>query len=304
MAKIDLEYCKIISNILLNGVEYVDKNRDVVRRQIPYYTFRHEFETGGFPAITMKELYWKGVIGELIWFLQGNTNARWLSDRGIHIWDKDALNYYNRLTGRELTMDQFNQDSMRHSVGRNYSFQYRRFNGQVDQIKKLVEGMIENIMSTYLIVTAWNPSDLDDTALAPCHYGYQIIGVPLDNGEFGFELHWKQRSVDGFLGMSFNIASYGLLALILEALTGYKAVAIQGDLKCVHLYENQIEAATEMLKRNPNQFDACQVSVPIYLSSPNETLDWKLDRLSIEDFTVSGYKSHEKMKVEMLAHKK
>mgnify|MGYP003607991452 CR=1 FL=1 len=303
MAKIDLEYCKMISNILLNGIEYFDVNRDVIRRQIPHYTFRHEFKDG-FPAITMKKLFWNSVIGELIWFLQGNTDARWLSDRGINIWNKDALNHYNENSEIQLSLEEYMGEVKLHSVGYNYSYQYRKFDGFVDQIEKLVRGMKENIMSTYLLVTAWNPAQLNMTALAPCHYGYQIIGVPLENGEYGFELHWNQRSVDSFLGISFNIASYGLLALILEKLTEYKAVAIQGDLKCVHLYENQIEAATEMLKRNPNLYDACDVSVPIYLSSQNESLDWKLNKMEISDFVVTNYNSHEAMKVEMLSHKK
>lgn len=302
MAKVDLEFCKMISTIMLDGHNYVDKNRDVIRRQIPSYTLRHEFKDG-FPAITVKQLYWKGVIGELIWFLKGDNNTKYLVDNGIHIWDKDALWFLNKPLQTDVTMEQFQEKFKFCSVGKNYSYQWRNFGGLFDQIHTLIRQMKANIMSTYLIVTAWNPLELDQTALAPCHYGFQIIGVPLEDGTFGFELHWHQRSVDAFLGSCFNIASYALLALILEAFTGYKAIAVQGDLKAVHLYENQIDAAKEMLKRNPNLYDECTVSTPIYLSSESMTIDQKLDRLSIEDFTIHGYGSHEKIKVEMLSKK-
>lgn len=302
MAIVDLEFCKMISTIMLDGHNYVDKNRDVIRRQIPSYTLRHEFKDG-FPAITVKQLYWKGVIGELIWFLKGDTHTQYLVENGIHIWDKDALWFYNKSLSENINMEQFKENVVSCSVGKNYSYQWRNWNGYIDQIKDLIYKMQENIMSTYLIVTAWNPSELNLTALAPCHYGFQIIGVPLEDGTFGFELHWHQRSTDAFLGSCFNIASYALLALILEAMTGYKAIAVQGDLKAVHLYDNQIDAATEMLKRNPNLYDECTVSTPIYLSSDDMTIDRKLDRLAIEDFTVHGYGSHEKIKVEMLSKK-
>jgi len=303
MAKIDLEFCKLISTILTEGRDYIDKNRNITRKQIPSYTFRHEFKDG-FPAITIKELFWKGVIGELLWFLKGDTNTKYLVDNGIHIWDKDALWYFNRPINScsvDMDMAQFKDVIKFCSVGKNYSYQWRNFNGEVDQIEDLITRMRSNIMSTYLIVTAWNPSELNETALAPCHYGFQIIGVPLEDGTFGFELHWKQRSCDTFLGIPFNISSYAALAKILEMFTGYKAIAIQGDLKAVHLYENQFEVANELLKRDPNLYDKCELSVPTYLSSEFINVDTKISELNINDFQLIGYNSHDKLKVEMMS---
>ena len=151
--------------------------------------------------------------------------------------------------------------------------------------------MVEDIMSSRLKVEAWNPLELDDTALPPCHTGFQVIGVPLDNGEFGFELHWNQRSVDLFLGLPFNIASYGVLAKILENITGYKALAIQGDLKCVHLYDNSIVAARSLV----NKFeDFDEVELEISSDLWGEDLDPK-------NFKLIGYESNEAVKVDMIA---
>ena len=304
MAKIDLEFCKLISTILTEGKDYIDKNRNVTRKQIPSYTFRHEFKDG-FPAITVKELFWKGIIGELLWFLKGDTNTQYLVDNNIHIWDKDALWFYNKQINGEfygnVSMEQYQTHIKSYSVGKNYSYQWRSFNGIIDQISNLINNMINNIMSTYLIVTAWNPSELSETALAPCHYGFQIIGVPLEDETFGFELHWKQRSCDTFLGIPFNISSYAALAKILEMFTGYKALAIQGDLKAVHLYENQFEVANELLKRDPNKFDKCELSVPVYLSSNILSINEKINTLNINDFQLIGYESYDKLKVEMMS---
>ena len=280
MAVIDKEFNNACKRISTEGREYENKNRGVKRLQVPSITLKHDLSKG-FPAISNKQLPFKFVKGELIWFLRGDTNVKYLIDNGIPIWNKDAYNlyvkvasgnlgaeanglYYNNGDGtlRMFSIEEFVEkiknthpenlnDYFSYErytlgdVGRNYSAQWRGFRGEAiaynpdsntfiyerhDQIKTLLKEMVEDIMSSRLKVEAWNPSELDKTALPPCHDHFQIIGVPLtfeekiqwviknldvemDNfiitetaldptrtPEFGFELHWNQRSVDTFLG--------------------------------------------------------------------------------------------------------
>lgn len=329
MAKIDQEFQLLCSKILSEGVEYENKKRGVKRLQIPSYTFRHSF-ADGFPAITNKKLYLKSIVGELLWFLRGDNDVKYLNENGIRIWNKDAYNWYKKNTVNPLSFEEFEKFG-KGSVGQNYSVQWRNFNGDTDQIQELVDGMKKDIMSSRLKVNAWNPSELDQTALPPCHDGFQVIGVPLSREqmigvarergmnisksmpvselkflnipEFGFELHWNQRSVDTFLGLPFNIASYASLAEFLEVKTGYKALAIEGALKCVHFYDNQYDAVKELLKRNPDTHPNCKLSIIQRGDYLNINLDDVLNELSISDFKLVGYTSDEEIKVEMLAPK-
>jgi thymidylate synthase len=297
MAKIDELFVALCNEILENGKEYENKSRGVKRLQIPSYTFRHSFEDG-FPALSLKKLYWKGIVGELIWFLRGDNDISYLNENGIKIWNKDAYNWHVKYGGK-LSFEEFDKIG-KGSVGRNYSVQWRNFNGKTDQITELISEMKKDIMGSRLKVNAWNPSELNETSLPACHSEFQVIGVPLENGEFGFELHFNQRSVDVFLGLPFNIASYGLLAKILELLTGYKALGIEGTLKCVHFYDNQYDAVKEMVTRDVNKHSNCSVSLPELKAS---TLDVIFDLFKIEDFKLVDYTCEKEIKVEMLAPK-
>ena len=302
MSKIDNEFQKLCKEILENGKEYENKNRGVKRLQIPSYTFRHSFEDG-FPAITNKKLYWKGVVGELIWFLRGDNDITYLNENGIKQWNKDAYNWHKKTADVVLTEEEFNKLG-KGSVGQNYSVQWRKFNGKTDQIKELIDGKNKDIMSSRLKVNAWNPCEVDMTALPPCHSEFQIIGVPLDDNKFGFELHWNQRSVDTFLGLPFNIASYALLAKIIEQITGYKALAIEGTLKCVHFYDNQYDAAKQLLSRNPNTHSNCELKITTTgIDKIDNDIDAVFAKYKISDFQLAGYTSDEEIKVAMLAPK-
>lgn len=328
MAHIDLEFQKLCKTILSEGREYENKNRGVKRLQIPSYTFKHDLSQG-FPAITNKELYWKGIVGELIWFLRGDTNVKYLNDNGIKIWNDDAHNWHKK-NGGKLSFEEFSAIGVG-SVGQNYSAQWRNFNGNTDQIADLISTMKKDIMSSRLKVNAWNPSETNLTALPPCHSEFQVIGVPLTQIEmveyarksgvnvsktikveelikmgipqFGFELHWNQRSVDTFLGLPFNIASYGLLANILELLTGYPALAIEGTLKCVHFYDNQYDAVRKLLERDPNTHGTCELAIAKMPNIHIDSLDSIFGYMQIEDFKLVGYTSDEAIKVKMLAPK-
>lgn len=301
MAKIDREFAALCSKILNEGKEYENKNRGVKRLQIPSYTFRHEFKDG-FPAITNKKLYWKGIVGELIWFLRGDNDVKYLNENGIKIWNKDAYNWHKKTAENVLSEEEFYKLGCG-SVGQNYSAQWRRFNGKTDQIQDLINEMHKDIMSSRLKVNAWNPSEVDMTALPPCHSEFQIIGVPLEDGKFGFELHWNQRSCDVFLGIPFNIASYGLLAKIIEDLTGFKALAIEGTLKCVHFYDNQYEAVKQLLERNPDTHPNCELVMSKSDYARPVNVDTVFNNYSIKDFKLKGYTSDDEIKVEMLAPK-
>lgn len=378
MAEVDHSFQSLCWKIKNDGREYENKNRGVKRLQIPSFTFKHDFNKG-FPAITNKDLYWKGIVSELLWFLRGQTNVWFLKKDKVAIWDKDAYNQYKRIVGKNdgelwnhlymgidadgnrtnpvdradcksfslLTIEEFCkliaeapsyeflvenyscEDYVLGDVGKNYSYQWRNFGGITDQISVLVEDMRKDIMGSRLKVNAWNPSELDQTALPPCHSEFQVVGVPLTfrervkleypNGyatndgtqvneslldalgtpSFGFELHWNQRSVDTFLGLPFNIASYGLLGKILEHLTGFPLLGIEGTLKCVHFYDNQYEVVDTLLRRPFDTHGNCSLAK---INLPTDFQEF-LNSAKISDFALIGYTSDDALKVEMLAPK-
>jgi thymidylate synthase len=151
MAQIDKTFSELCEAIKLNGKEYHNVKRNVKRLQIPSYTFRHDLKDG-FPALTNKRLYWRGVVGELIWFLRGDNNVKYLNDNGINFWNKDAYNWHVK-HGGILSLEEF-AELGEGSVGQNYSVQWRNFNGKTDQITELIKNMRADIMSSQLIVEA------------------------------------------------------------------------------------------------------------------------------------------------------
>lgn len=337
---INSNYQNLVKKILDTGYLYDDPNRKGVKRlEIPSYTFRHEFKDG-FPAITLKKLAWKSVVTEALWFLKGNTNIKYLIDNGCNIWNKDAYNYYlkhYKIFSEEPTSfkdfisnikdpyfkpENFTtKDYTLGGLGKVYGYFWRNFDG-VDQIAELIRDMINKPMSSELIVSARNPSHKEEQALPCCHYSWQVIMrplTPLECGEYGtvsekhngirhsgygFELHFQMRSVDTFLGLPFNIASYALLALILEKITGHKALGIQGDLKKVHLYDNSIEAAKELITRKCSEEKVICNILDRYeyerLGKERCSLDNLLENIQISDFTLENYNPQPAIKVEML----
>lgn len=211
MAIIDNKYRDLLKKIHDVGFTYEDENRSgVFRRQISDHSFAVGFSYGKqFPAITTKKLAWKSVVGELLWFLRGDTNIKYLVDNNIHIWNKDAYNYAKRL-GYTGSMSDFLigvKAGTRHSwlplgqLGRVYGAQWRNFSklnlaGEVDQIANLIGGLRDKPMATDHIVTAWNPAESAKMALKPCHFGFQILPRPLSRGE--------QNILLGELGATWN----------------------------------------------------------------------------------------------------
>ena len=360
MALVDVSYSQVAKEILNTGRWYKDESReDTFRLQIPSYTFRHDFMKGGFPALNLRELKWNSVITELIWFLRGDTNIKYLVDNKNPIWNKDAYNWYKKVCKEsglyEITFKDFVRaikagetmeslvgvhggmpDSKFNyklgDVGKNYSRQWRSYAGRVDQIVDLIKNMRSNIMSTRLKVEAWNPAEVKDTALPPCHTGFQIVGIPLTKEEmieisgyteeqwaeiinqdlemealdhmtsYGFELHWNQRSVDTYLGLPFNIASYAALSKFLQALTKHTALGINGDLKCVHLYDNSIDATKEIVKRDWNS-KACDIHINLPDNYEKLSFDELMSKMEAKDFQLVDYSHQGALSVEMKAPK-
>lgn len=319
MAAIDLNYKSLINNILYWGYDYTDKSRNVVCKQISNYVIQHNLRSS-FPAITLKKLYWKGIVAELLWFLRGETNIKYLIDNDVNIWNKDAYNYYLKEYNKQypnspqnafdLTefVSQIKEDRLDQlegfklgDLGPVYGKQWRNFNG-VDQFSNLISNLKSNPMSRRHIVNAWNPSKLNEMALPPCHWSFEIIPEPIYNSSFtgtiiyGFTLKWHQRSVDTFLGLPFNIASYALLAHIIGKLTGMTPLYLIGDLSNVHLYQPHVEKAKELSNLNTHKYDNCKISI-----NSNVDIHTKLEDLQISDFNLINYKSYPSISADMIA---
>ena len=217
-----------------------------------------------FPLLTTKKLHLKSIICELLWFLRGDTNVRWLQERSVTIWDEWA--------------------DARGELGPVYGYQWRHWRTpdgrEIDQIAQVVESIRRNPDSRRHMVLAWNPADVDKMALPPCHALFQFY---VAEGRLSCQMY--QRSADVFLGVPFNIASYALLTLMLAQVTGLSPGEFVLALGDVHLYRNHIEQAREQLVRAPRPF-------------PRMRLTPKRDLFAFqyEDFAIEGYDPHPAIK--------
>jgi len=223
----------------------------------------------GFPLLTTKKLHLKSIVLELLWFLRGDTNVRWLQERGVSIWDEWA---------------DANGD-----LGPVYGKQWRSWaapDGRViDQMAKVVQSIRNNPFSRRHIVSAWNPAEVDDMALPPCHCLFQFFVAPDAQGVTRLSCQLYQRSADLFLGVPFNIASYALLTLMMAQATGHKPGEFIHSFGDMHLYLNHMDQAREQLSREPHAF-------------PTLRLAHKTDLFAFdyEDFTLEGYQAHPAIK--------
>lgn len=303
MAVIDKKTQDLFKAVLTNGKEYENKRRGVKRLQIKKYAYDHRAKDG-FPALTLKKLNFKSVVAELIWFLRGDNDIEFLRKHGVNIWNKDAYNWYvkecefNNTT--PLTFKEFKKQASG-SVGANYSVQWRAYGvNKIDQIKQLIDGMKKDIMGSRLIVDAWNPDDLDKTALPPCHTGFQAVGEPEKDG-YNFDLIWGQRSVDLFLGLPFNQASYFILGEILGKMTGHRFDGNGAMLKALHFYDNQYQEAKDFCAKEWNKHPNCELKINYDLAGRGVDV---FNELEPEHFELIGYESDEFVPVEMIAPKK
>ena len=261
------QYLGLLADVLANGVRREDRTGTgtlgVFGRQIRFDLSQ------GFPLLTTKRLHLKSIIYELLWFLRGETNVRWLRERGVTIWDEWA--------------DEAGE------LGPVYGKQWRSWaapDGRaIDQLAKVVEQIRTRPESRRHIVTAWNPADVDDMALPPCHCLFQFFVAPDSNGQGRLSCQLYQRSADLFLGVPFNIASYALLTLMVAEVTGLKPGDFVHSFGDLHLYLNHLDQAKEQLTRQPHTF-------PTMTLKPRDDLF----AFEYEDFHLEGYQAHPAIK--------
>ena len=309
MNTLDKKYQDLLQDILDNGMQKSDRTGtgtlSVFGRQI-----RHNMKQG-FPILTTKKVAWKGVVSELLWFLTGQTNIQYLLKHNNHIWDGDAYKNYCKWWNEvesdakqhELYKDSVlpTKEQFIHNIktdnefakkwgdlGPIYGKQWRKWdgsNGRIDQIDDLIKTLKTNPDSRRLMVSAWNVGELDQMVLPPCHYGFQVWTREEDEKRY-ISLMWNQRSVDTFLGLPFNIASYGLLLHIIANEVNMIPDELIGNLGDTHLYLNHIEQAKEQIGRT--SYDLPQLK--------NEA---KVDGICCnvpDDFVLEGYQSHPAIK--------
>ena len=226
MNNLDNDYQDLLSDIIEDGVEKTDRT-GTGTLSLFGRSIKHNM-SDGFPILTTKKVAFKTMVTELKWFLRGDTNIEYLHKNNCHIWDGDY-----KKSGRT--------DG---ELGPIYGKQWRDWNG-IDQLENLIEGLIDEPDSRRHLVSAWNVDDLGEMTLPPCHYSFQCY-VADDK----LSLMWNQRSADLFLGVPFNISSYGLLLELLCAETGYEPGELIGRFGDIHLYKNHIEQAKQQINRD------------------------------------------------------
>jgi thymidylate synthase len=350
MNNLDKQYQALLKDILSYGVDKNDRT-GTGTKSIFGYMIHHNMRDG-FPLLTTKKVAFKTMATELMWFLMGDTNIKYLVDNGVHIWDGDAFkNFMNTSEGDPDLI--WNQEQFINMVktddefakkwgelGPIYGRQWRNWNaifdGGVDQIKNLIQDLKTNPDSRRLMVNAWNVGELGNMILPPCHYGFQVYTRELsfeeryvilksrtnedplkysrlDNGDYdqhpkemttkwmneeniptrAISLSWNQRSVDVFLGLPFNIASYGLLLEMIAREVNMVPEHLIGHLGDTHLYSNHIEQAEQQLERIPRELPIMKMS-----SGHNfrAALKGKADEIDLNDFMLVGYNPHPTIK--------
>jgi len=253
------QYLDLLKHIRDHGVVKNDRT-GTGTRSVFGYQMRFNL-VAGFPLVTTKKMFLKGVIHELLWFLRGDTNIRYLVDHGVHIWDEWA--------------------DEQGELGPIYGRQWRSWptarGGTIDQIGRLVEQIRANPDSRRLLVTAWNPGELEAMRLPPCHVLFQFY---VAGGQLSCQLY--QRSADVFLGVPFNIASYALLTLMLAQVTGLAPGDFVHTFGDAHLYANHMTQVATQLEREP-------YPLPTLRLNPRVT---SIFAFGYEDFELAGYQCH------------
>jgi len=251
------QYLDLLQHIMDNGVDRGDRT-GTGTRSVFGYQMRFNLEEG-FPLLTTKKLYLRAIIHELLWFLKGDTNVKYLQDNNVTIWDEWA-------------------DPQTGDLGHIYGYQWRSWptpdGGHIDQIAGLMEQLKNNPTSRRLIVSAWNVADIDNMALPPCHALFQFY---VADGKLSCQLY--QRSADTFLGVPFNIASYALLTMMMAQVSGLRPGEFIHTLGDTHIYLNHFDQVREQLSREPR-------TLPKMIINPEvkSIFDFKY-----EDFTLEGY---------------
>ena len=345
MNNLDKQYTDLLQSILDYGVEKQDRT-GTGTKSIFGYTIRHKM-SDGFPLLTTKKMAFKTMVTELLWFLKGDTNIKFLVDNNCHIWNGDAYKKYCKAHPSIYHDDMFSQEEFIEHIKEDESFaknwgnlgpiygkQWRAWNGfeivnrkeiegynkGIDQIANLINELKTNPDSRRLMVSAWNPADLPNQVLPPCHYGFQVYTRELSQRERceiaqididfsdkiknyldennvptrAISLMWNQRSVDTFLGLPFNIASYGLLLEIIAKEVNMVPDELIGNLGDTHLYSNHIEQAKEQIDREPYPLPNLKMN-PIFLANlEHKGFDEAVN--GQVNFELENYQSHPTIK--------
>jgi thymidylate synthase len=360
MNKLDKQYKDLLQSILDYGVEKQDRT-GTGTKSIFGYTIRHNMQDG-FPLLTTKKMAWKTMVTELLWFLRGDTNIKFLVDNNCHIWDGDAYKFFKNSfpikksnppkdyineDGKLLTQEEFinkikTDDEFAKKwgeLGPIYGKQWRRWDTYeqyrmsdtkgnryygkeqpIDQIQNLINDLKTNPDSRRLMVTAWNPADLESSVLPPCHYGFQVYTRELSEGERGLLLQpygldpltkegrdrlWEEnnlptraislmynaRSQDVPLGTPFNLASYGLLLMILAKEVNMVPDELITNMGDCHIYLNQIDGVKEQLTREPFELPT------LSMDYREGEYDKDLKGFVPDDFVLFNYQSHPSIKI-------
>lgn len=251
------QYLDLLRHIMDNGVDKGDRT-GTGTRSVFGYQMRFDLSQG-FPLLTTKKLHLKSIIYELLWFLKGDTNVRYLQEHGVRIWNEWA-------------------DPVTGDLGHIYGYQWRSWpdynGGTIDQITQAVETIKNNPESRRIIVSAWNVGDLDNMNLPPCHAFFQFY---VADGKLSLQLY--QRSADSFLGVPFNIASYALLTMMMAQVTGLKPGEFIHTLGDTHIYHNHFDQVALQLSRTPG-------SLPRMVINPDvkSIFDFKFEDFKLEDY--------------------
>lgn len=253
------QYLDLLDHVMKHGVEKRDRTGTGT---VSTFGYQMRFDlSGSFPVMTTKKLHLKSIIHELLWFLSGSTNVKYLQDNGVRIWNEWA--------------------DAEGNLGPVYGYQWRSWPAadgtHIDQISAVVESLKKNPDSRRHIVSAWNPGEINKMALPPCHVLFQFY---VADGRLSCQLY--QRSADIFLGVPFNIASYALLTLMIAQVTGYKPGEFIHTLGDAHIYLNHTEQVKLQLTREP-------MPPPVMKLNPAVA---DIFSFNFDDFTLSGYNSH------------
>ena len=295
------QYLDLLRTIQRDGVVRGDRT-GTGTKSIFGYQMRFDLSEG-FPLLTTKRVFLKGIIHELLWFLSGDTNIKYLVDNGVHIWDSDAYRFYNELCIRHGVLPVDMQTFVRAAadgidspiegyrfgdLNHVYGYQWRSWpvadGSHIDQIRNVLETIKHNPSSRRMIVSAWNVAEVDDMALPPCHVMFQFY---VADGRLSCQLY--QRSGDTFLGVPFNIASYALLTMMMAQECGLQPGEFIHTLGDTHLYLNHMRQVEEQLSRTPRPLPRMRLNPDV-----KSVFDFRYD-----DFTLEGYDPYPAIKAEL-----
>jgi thymidylate synthase len=305
---VDVQYRDLLRYILKTGKFHNDPNRVNVRRlNVPKYQFQVPIDT--VPAISLKKSFPMMAMKELSLFMRGETDIRKYWEAGVNFWTEDWYNFRGYKTGipiEDVKDNHSDIDFELFDMGKVYSYQYRKFGGTFDQMEDIMRKMIERPMDSSIVVNIWNPRERKQMTLAPCHYGFNVDMEKVEYGSktgYGFHLSWVMRSSDVFLGLPMNIMYYFYLGKVLEVVTGHKMLSLTGDLHNVHLYDNSIDDARDVILNKPKHIHKLENLVfSDYLFGDIKNYKAFWDGLPLDAVRLENYDSYRHYKVPMLPY--